>query len=596
MTQLPIEDYAMIGDSRSAALVSKDGSIDWLCWPRYDSRSVFARLLDVKRGGHFAIHPPDRYSVRRRYIDDTNVLETTFETDTGAVRLVDLMPALTEEEKRSRLLPLRQLLRRVEGIGGEVRMVATYAPRPDYARVEPRLDKRHGNIVWCAYGPEVWHLRSDLPIDIDRSTARADFTVRKGARHYFALSYETQSPAVLGNINDIADADIERSIRFWNEWSSHLTYEGPYRDEVLRSALVLKLLAYAPSGGIVAAPTTSLPEKIGGVRNWDYRYCWLRDASFTVSALYDCGFETEGGAFVDWLLYATRLTQPKLQILYDVFGESRLPERTLDHLEGYAGSKPVRTGNAASDQFQLDVYAQVLGALEESVDRGEELPRDTRRLVSRLADLVCRRWPEPDNGMWEKRSPRRHHVHGKVMAWAALDCACRIAEKRHIINDVERWRKAMAAIEADVVANGFNRKLNSFVAAYGSEELDASLLDLARVGFLEPADPRLAGTIDAVRRHLGRDELIYRYSGDTDDGLPPGEGAFLACSFWLAEALAIVKRFDEAHDVFEKAIRRANDVGLLSEEVDVDSGRLIGNFPQGLTHVALMNAALRLLT
>ena len=588
----PISDYAIIGDSRSAALVSRDGSIDWLCWPRFDSRSVFAKLLDAGRGGSFSLAPSIPFRSTRRYVESTNVLETTYSTESGTVRVLDLMPALTEVQKRAGLKPFRQLLRRVEGLDGEVPMTAVYEPRPDYARVVPRLEQRRGDTVWCASGPEVWYLRSNVKLEIDDARAKAEFTIKPGERRHFALSYETHAPAIFPGIDAAADEEIAQTIDFWKRWSSNFTYSGPYRDVVLRSALTLKLLAYAPSGGIVAAPTTSLPERLGGVRNWDYRFCWLRDASFTVGALYDCGFNIEGGAFVDWLLYSTRLTQPHLQILYDVFGESRLPETILDHLEGYGGSRPVRIGNDAHDQFQLDVYGEVLGAVEEFTDRGEALDRDTRRLVTRLAGMVVKRWREPDSGIWEKRSGLHQHVHAKIMAWSALDCAARLVEKGRLHADATLWQRTKDEIKREVLARGFNSKLNAFVAVYDGDELDSSLLYASRVGFLEGNDPRLLGTIDAIRKRLGRDDLLYRYEMQTDDGLPPGEGAFLACSFWLVDALAIAKRFDEAIDVFEKLCRRGNDLGLFSEEMDVESGALIGNFPQALTHIGLMNAAL----
>jgi GH15 family glucan-1,4-alpha-glucosidase len=367
-----------------------------------------------------------------------------------------------------------------------------------------------------------------------------------------------------------------------------MQYDGPYRKQVERSLFALKLLTHAPSGAIVAAPTTSLPEHIGGVRNWDYRYCWLRDAAFTVAAMNDLGYNVESGAFVDWLLYATQLTHPNLQILYDVFGESSLPESTLEHLAGYRGSKPVRIGNDARGQFQLDVYAEVLGAAEEHFNDTPDKPldRDARKMLTRLADIVVKRWREPDSGIWEKRSGRRQHVHGKVMAWAALDCACRL------LGDNERWSRERKAIKQDVLARGFNTRLNSFVSEYDGDELDAALLYMSRVGFIEADDPRMLGTIDAIRKHLGSDDLIYRYDTRTDDGLPPGEGAFLPCSFWLVEALEMAGRHEEARDVFEKLIARVNDVGLLSEEIDVESGAFLGNFPQALTHIGLVNAAI----
>ncbi|HEX9162404.1 MAG TPA: glycoside hydrolase family 15 protein [Thermoanaerobaculia bacterium] len=592
----PISDYAIIGDTRSAALVSREGSIDWLCWPRFNSRSVFARILDRDRGGFFSLAPSIEFKSTRRYIDETNALETTYETDRGVVRVLDLMPALTEAEKRERLMPFRQLLRRVEGVEGDVPMEARYEPRPNYARVVPRLELRRGDTVWCATGAEVWYLRSNVEMQIDDACARGVFAIKAKERHHFALSYETHAPAVLASIGESADQEVDATLAFWRKWSSNLTYNGPYRDQVLRSVLTLKLMAYAPSGGIVAAPTTSLPEKIGGVRNWDYRFCWLRDASFTVGALYDCGFSIEGSAFVDWLLYATRLTQPSLQILYDVFGESRLPESTLDHLEGYAGSRPVRIGNSAHDQFQLDVYGEVLGGIDEYTDRGERLDRDTQRLAKRLADTVVKRWREPDSGIWEKRSGRKQHVHAKIMAWAALDCAVHLVDKGRLKADATAWQRTRDAIKAEVLERGFNRELTSLVAIYDGDEVDSSLLYASRVGFLAGDDPRLLGTIDAIRSKLGHDDLLFRYEQRTDDGLPPGEGAFLACSFWLVEALAIAGREEEASELFEKLLDRANDVGLLSEEAEVPSGALIGNFPQALTHIGLLNAALRLQT
>ncbi len=447
---LPIADYALIGDTRSAALISSHGSIDWLCWPRFDAGSLFARILDAQGGGFFAIHPAVPYTTKRRYLDASNVLETTFTTDSGAVRLLDLMPVLREEEKARHLSPFRQLLRRVEGLGGEVPVVATYVPRPNYGRDVPRLTGS-GERIHFTDGPNVYQLRSDAPLENRGDSAVAQMLLRTGERRDFALAFDSHSPSVYPNIGEEATAEIERSVAFWQEWSSQLDYNGPYREAVLRSALVLKLMTYAPSGAVVASPTTSLPEAIGGVRNWDYRYCWLRDASFTVSALYDTGFEVEGDAFVNWMLYSTQLTHPRLQVLYDVFGEARLPERTLPHLEGYRGSTPVRIGNDAHNQFQLDVYGEVLGAVEEHVNRGATLERDVQRLMVRLADVVVARWREPDSGIWEKRSGRAQHTHAKIMAWSALDCAARLARKGHLDDGAKRWDTEKREIERLVV-------------------------------------------------------------------------------------------------------------------------------------------------
>ena len=595
----PIAEYAIIGDTRSAALISLQGSIDWLCWPRFDSRSIFGRILDHDRGGYFSIQPAVPFTPKRRYLDRTNVLETTFQTESGVARLLDLMPVMREEEKKTRLTPFRQLLRRIEVTEGDVPLVAHFEPRPDYARTIPKIRSKRPDTIYCDQGPTVFHLRSDAAFTCADGTAQATFTLRRGERRYFALGFDDHAPAVFPNIGTPADEEIDRTIDFWREWSSNCTYDGPHADRVLRSALVLKLLTYAPSGAIVAAPTTSLPEQPGGVRNWDYRYCWLRDASFTVAALDDCGFEIEGGAFVDWMLYATRLTHPRLQIMYDVFGEARLPETTLSHLEGYERSAPVRIGNGAHAQFQLDIYGEVLGAVEEHLQPnrdGAERPKlygDVQTMLCRLADIVVKRWNEPDNGIWEKRSAPQHHVHAKVMAWSALDCAERMVKNGYIRGvDPDPWRRAKEEIRRTVLERGFNQRLNSFVSILDGDQLDASLLYLPRVGFVQPDDPRMLGTIDAIRRTLGGDDLLYRYELNTDDGLPPGEAAFLPCSFWLVEALAIAGQSDEAKRIFDTLVLRANDLGLYSEEIDRHTGALLGNFPQALTHIGFMNAAL----
>jgi GH15 family glucan-1,4-alpha-glucosidase len=588
----PIADYAIIGCTRSAALISREGSIDWLCWPRFDSPSVFARILDSQRGGFFAIRPAGPFTAQRRYLPSTNVLETTFAADSGVVKLLDLMPVMREEEKHRRLTPFRQILRRVECISGNVTMEAEFSPRTDYGRARPDLTYR-GDSICCEQNPIVMHLRSDIHFTLAGPDASARFAMREGERCDFALAFDDHAPAVFPHIGDEATGEVERTIAFWRDWSSQFTYQGSHRDAVLRSALVLKLLSYAPSGAIVAAPTTSLPERIGGIRNWDYRYCWLRDASFTVAALEGCGFTLEGGAFVDWMLYATRLTHPKLQVLYDVFGEPRIPEKALDHLQGYQCSAPVRIGNDARDQVQLDIYGEVLAAVEEHIKPGATLYRDVRQLLCRLADRVAERWKEPDSGIWEKRSERKQHVHAKVMAWAALDCAERLVKNNSIPGShLAAWGRTKEEIQHAVLERGFNRQLGSFVSIFEGDELDSSLLYISRVGFLPPDDPRILGTIDAIRNRLGRDELLYRYDMRTDDGLPPGEGAFLACSFWLVEALVLAGRTAEAREIFEKLLTRCNDVGLYSEEIDADTGALLGNFPQALTHIGMMNAAL----
>ncbi|HEY8476330.1 MAG TPA: glycoside hydrolase family 15 protein [Chloroflexota bacterium] len=588
-----LSDYAAIGDSRSVALVSRDGSIDWCCWPRFDSPSIFARLLDWEKGGYWSVRPTVPYTARQAYLGPTNVLATTFSTSTGTVRVVDFMPALTEVQKRSWPVPFRQITRRIDGVDGAVEMETVFAPRPRYAAVEPVLRRRDPAGVACQVGQQFLHLRSEVPMEVRGATAVARFVVSSGERRYLALAYSDDAPAVYPNLGWAAERELDMTLDFWHRWSGRLTYAGPYRDAVVRSALALKLLAFAPSGAVVAAPTTSLPEDVGGVRNWDYRYCWLRDAAFTVRVFYDLGCRVEGDAFVQWLLHTTRLTHPFLQVVYDVYGEPHVPERTLDHLRGYRGSRPVRVGNAAATQFQLDVYGEVMSALERFVREGGALDRDTRGLLIGMANLVAERWMEPDHGIWEMRSGRAQHVHGKVMAWLALDRASRVAREVGLKVDLEPWQRVKHAIRATVLSRGFDSALGSFVRVLDGQDLDGSLLTLPLVGFIDGRDPRMVGTIEAIRKRLGRGDLVYRYLG-VDDGLPGREGAFLACSFWLVGSLALAGQLDEAHALFGRLLARGGDLGLLPEEIDPESGAFLGNVPQGLTHVALVNAALTL--
>jgi GH15 family glucan-1,4-alpha-glucosidase len=583
---LPIEDYAAIGDTRSAALVSREGGIDWLCWPRFDSPSIFASLLDAARGGTFRVAPQDDFTSTRRYLDATNVLETTFKTSSGSARVLDLMSIDGDAP---------MLIRKLEGVDGTVNLRVLFEPRPGYGSEAPRL-RFDDHEIYVDSATLRLRLRGNVDLTCEAQHAAASFELRAGETRWLVLS-SAEHPRI--GEQDI-DREIECTVAFWRKWAAQLTYDGPYKTMVLRSALLLKLLTYRPSGALVAAPTTSLPEHIGGVRNWDYRFCWLRDASFTVSALDNCGFEDEGAAFVDWMIDAARVTEPNVDVLYDVNGGTSVDERVLDTLSGYRDSRPVRIGNAVHDQFQLDVYGEVVAAVEEHIERGGQftpgvrIPDNVQHLLRRLLDVVVKQWREPDSGIWEKRSGRHQHVHAKVLAWSALDTARRLVANGCMDGDDALWKREMDAIHQLVLTEGFNKELHSFVSVLGGDELDASVLYAARVGFLDPRDPRMLGTIGAIRKSLGHDDLVYRYEVTTNDGLPPGEGAFLACSFWLVEAMTLAGETDEAHRMFEKLCGRANDVGLLPEQIDVASGAFLGNFPQALTHVALMNAALSL--
>jgi GH15 family glucan-1,4-alpha-glucosidase len=418
--------------------------------------------------------------------------------------------------------------------------------------------------------------------------------IRAGERKYVSFTYSEEAPAVVPPLGEVARARVERSARWWRDWAGRCTYQGPYRDAVVRSALALKLMAYAPSGAVVAAPTTSLPEQIGGVRNWDYRYCWLRDASFTVRALYALGYHEEAEAFLSWMLHATRLTWPELQVVYDVFGEAHLPERELPHLEGYAGSAPVRIGNDAHGQLQLDVYGEVLDAVSRFARRGGRFDRDTARLMDGLGHTVCKRWREPDEGIWEGRSGRFHHTHSKALCWVALDRLIQMHEAGQIRVDVDEFRAQRDAIRAEIEARGYNARLGSYTRTLDGDELDARLLTLPLYGYVDGAHPRMRSTCARIHERLGRDSLVYRYETKTDDGLPPGEGAFGICSFWAVECVARGGDVRAAMRAFERLLAYANDVGLFAEEIDPESGAALGNFPQAFTHIGLINAALTL--
>ncbi|HEU4631865.1 MAG TPA: glycoside hydrolase family 15 protein [Gemmatimonadaceae bacterium] len=589
-----IGDYAVIGNARSAALISRQGSIDWLCWPRFDSPSWFAALLDRRRGGRFAVRPAGDFTARRRYVGDTNVLETTFRTPTGTARLTDLMPVADEAGQRRELWPQHELLRAVECLEGEVTFELSCDPRPDYARATPRRHDRGPLGIHFEHRDSVLVLRGDLPLALapDGSGAGGRVTLRAGERRYLSLVFAEREPAVLPPLGDAAERRIRETTTWWERWAGRCTYEGPYRDAVVRSALTLKLMAFAPSGAVVAAPTTSLPEQPGGVRNWDYRYCWLRDASLTLQTLFDLGYPAEAEAFMSWLTHTTRITWPELRIVYDVYGRPDLHEEELPHLEGFAGSRPVRVGNAAQDQLQLDVYGEVLDAVYQFVRRGGRLDRTTRRMLVGFGRTVCRRWREPDEGIWEIRATRRHHTYSKAMCWVALDRLLRLHEAGRLRLAAAPFARERAAIREEIERRGYSEALGSYVSVLDGAAVDASLLQLGRYGYADPASPRMRGTLHAVRERLGTNGLLYRYVDE--DGLPPGEGTFGICSFWAVTAQALAGDRAGAAERFERILAHANDVGLFAEQVDAATGEALGNFPQAFTHVGLVDAALTL--
>ncbi|WP_326663728.1 glycoside hydrolase family 15 protein [Streptomyces sp. NBC_00385] len=583
-----IEDYALIGDLQTAALVGRNGSVDWLCLPRFDSGACFAALLGDEENGHWRIAPKGADTcTRRAYRGDSLVLETFWETRTGTVKVIDFMPQRDHEP---------DVMRIIEGVSGTVDMASVIRLRFDFGSVVPWMRRSQGQRVAVA-GPDSAWLRSEPPVKTwgQQFSTCSSFSVSAGEQVAFVLTWHpSHSPRP--DLVDPYEA-LENTLSDWAEWSARCTYEGPYREAVIRSLITLKALTFGPTGGIVAAPTTSLPEDIGGVRNWDYRFCWLRDSTLTLGALTSAGYLEEAAAWRDWLLRAVAGDPADLQIMYGLAGERRLPEAELPWLRGYENSAPVRIGNAAVRQRQLDVYGEVIDSLRLARAAGLDDAPHAWSLQLSLLGFLESTWREPDEGLWEIRGRRRHFVHSKVMAWVAADRAVRtLEEDPSLPGDADRWRAMRDAVHREVCEKGYDPARNTFTQSYGSRELDAATLLIARTGFLPPDDPRVIGTVDAVRDELGSDGLVRRYSTDSTavDGLPGGEGAFLACSFWLADALRMTGRTDEATELFERLLALRNDVGLLAEEYDTAAMRQLGNFPQAFSHIGLVGTAVAL--
>jgi GH15 family glucan-1,4-alpha-glucosidase len=582
---LRIEDYALIGDCATAALVGRNGSIDWLCLPRFDSPACFAALLGGPEHGRWLIAPADPgHRVERRYLDGSLVLATTFETSAGAVELVDFF--------RPRHGP-PYLVRLVRGLRGHVAMRVEFILRFDYGSMVPWVEPLPEGGFSAVAGPERVMLRTSALLVAADHRATGEFEISAGQTISFVLAYGPSDQPPPRPVN--AERALQNSLGFWRKWSGQCAPAGPWTDTVKRSLIVLKGLTYAPTGGIVAAPTTSLPEQIGGPRNWDYRYCWLRDTTFTLLALLNAGYSDEARAWRDWLFRAVAGSPDQIQIMYGLGGERRLTEWEVPWLPGYEGSRPVRIGNDAAHQIQLDIFGEIFDAFYQTHLRGGLPPVERGPAIGQaVLEYLAGIWDRPDEGIWEVRGPPQHFTHSKAMAWVAFDRAIKISERLGA-NWAERWRGVCDQIHAEVCERAFDRELGSFVQAYGSKALDASLLLLPLVGFLPPTDPRIVGTVKAIEERLLVDGFVLRYdTGQGVDGLPPGEGAFLACSFWLADNYLLQGRTAEARNLFKRLLGLTNDLGLLAEEYDPRARRQLGNFPQAFSHVALVNTAFNL--
>ena len=576
-----IEDYALIGDTHTAALISREGSLDWLCLPRFDSPACFAALLGTPEHGRWLITPRENSTtIRRRYRGDTLVLETCFDTPTGTAMVVDFMPPRDRDIN---------VVRIIVGVKGTVRMKMALTLRFDYGSIVPWVS-HHRRFLKAVAGPDAVYLETELELRGEGFSTVADFTVTEGQEIPCTLTWRaSHDPPPRPLITERALSETEL---WWMKWSQRCTYQGPWRDAVVRSLITLKALTYAPTGGIVAAPTTSLPELLGGVRNWDYRYCWIRDATFTLYSLLAAGYHSEAKAWREWLLRAVAGKPSDLQIMYGIGGERRLTELELNWLPGYEGSTPVRIGNAASQQFQLDVYGEMMDTLHQARELGLAASEDSWRVQHAIMEFLESAWDRPDEGIWEVRGPRRHFTHSKVMAWVAVDRAVKAIERCHVEGPLERWQALRATIHEQVCREGYDANRGTFVQYYGGSSLDGSLLMIPLVGFLPAYDPRVQGTLHAIERELTVEGLVMRYrpSGEVD-GLPGDEGMFLPCSFWLVDNLLLSGRVEEARGLYERLIGLGNDVGLLSEEYDLKNKRLVGNFPQAFSHVSLIDSA-----
>jgi GH15 family glucan-1,4-alpha-glucosidase len=588
-----IQDYAVIGDGRSAALISREGSLDWLAWPRFDSGSIFAAVLDRDVGGAWSITCPVPAEATRRYIPDTNVLETHFAGPNGTAVLTDFMPVTTEEQKREMLWPEHELIRRAECTSGQVTLRVRFDPRPDYARSNAPI-RNGGALGWrMQFGRSLLALRSSVTLAPDSAGGlSAEVSLTAGESVEFSLTFSTEAPGVLAPLG-LVRQKLELTIDWWQRWARRAKYDGPFREEVIRSLLVLKTLSFAPSGAIVAAPTTSLPERLGGNLNWDYRFAWLRDSAYTVRALSGLGYSEDAQAFVSWLLHSTRLTRPELRVLYDVYGRTTPAEKELPHLRGYANSAPVRTGNGAQHQLQLDVYGEVLEAVSFFLREEKELDRETQQMLRQISDYVCEHWRQPDSGIWEPRGELQHYTHSRLLCWVALDRLLQLQERGQLQKiDREKLSRERELIRNEIFELGWNAELESYTQIFGGDTVDASLFFLALYDFEEASSARMQRTYRRMREKLvPRPGLVYR----NEESLTSGEGAFAVCSFWEVDFLARGGgTLEEAQAAFRTAAAYANEVGLFAEEVDPATGDALGNFPQGYSHLGLINAAMSL--
>ncbi|MBE9182700.1 glycoside hydrolase family 15 protein [Oculatella sp. LEGE 06141] len=579
-----ISDYGIIGNCHTAALVSRTGSIDWLCLPRFDSPSLFARILDVNQGGFWTIQPAIEFESSHHYLDATNVLKTTFTCNTGKVQLLDFMEVTDSHQTRHPHAP-RRLIRIIEGLEGQVDLISICVPRPNYAQLVPNFEDSGATVLFDRFqihAPTPWQ------VDPQAHTLTAQFTLQAGERLAFALAMQDSSTPHI-NAHDA----LESAIAFWQHWANQCTYQGRYRDEVIRSALALKLMTYAPSGAIVAAPTTSLPEEIGGERNWDYRYTWIRDASFTLYALLLAGYLDNESPFFDWLKQTVQVEKTGIQILYPITADGQTVEQTLDYLQGYRNSRPVRIGNNAVGQVQLDVYGEVLSAVHFAWKAGKYDPSGLWDDICPMLNWIVDHWQEPDNGIWEVRGGERHFVYGKAMLSIALNCGIDMAKSLNLSGDCDRWQQVHDAIRAEVLEKGWSDQLQAFKQSYEDETLDAANLLLPVMGFIDGTDPRMISTIDATLQHLVANGLCYRYRR-APEGVKGKESSFVLCTFWLINALILANRVDEAAAWFEQMLSRSTSLGLFAEEIDPETGEQLGNFPQAFSHLGVINVAVSL--